>query len=137
MFKTALFASWFSFGLPAIFWLFMNKGQYFSSSRKIALTVVNVMILGIACVLVCPRHPHHLYGFSNVVSIVRYGSLGFRQSHPRQSQQRKFLMREQCLSINNATVIISFRPWSWRRSFLLLGSVIGNCVCRYPDERLG
>ncbi|KAJ6172157.1 Amino acid transporter transmembrane [Penicillium chermesinum] len=48
---TALFASWFSFGLPAIFWLFMNKGVYFSSYRKSALTITNLIILGIACVL--------------------------------------------------------------------------------------
>lgn len=50
--QTALFASWFSFGLPSIFWLFMNKGKYFVSAKKIGLTVVNLLIIGMACVLV-------------------------------------------------------------------------------------
>ncbi|KAJ5183721.1 Amino acid transporter transmembrane [Penicillium capsulatum] len=48
---TALFASWFTFGFPAILWLFMNKGRYLSSPTKIALTIVNVIIIGIACAL--------------------------------------------------------------------------------------
>ncbi|KAI9044788.1 neutral amino acid permease [Aspergillus affinis] len=39
---TALFASWFTFGLSGIFWLYMNKGVWFSSPRKILLTVVNI-----------------------------------------------------------------------------------------------
>lgn len=51
--QTALFASWFTFGFPAILWLFMNKGRYLSSPTKILLTVVNVIIIGIACALVC------------------------------------------------------------------------------------
>ncbi|KAE8382015.1 transmembrane amino acid transporter protein-domain-containing protein [Aspergillus bertholletiae] len=48
---SALFGSWFSYGFPAIFWLVMNKGVWFSSPRKIFLTIVNVIILGIACAL--------------------------------------------------------------------------------------
>ncbi|KAJ5591861.1 Amino acid transporter transmembrane [Penicillium hispanicum] len=48
---TALFASWFSFGLPSIFWLFMNRGRYFVSATKLALTLVNLLIIGMACVL--------------------------------------------------------------------------------------
>ncbi|KAJ5719860.1 Amino acid transporter transmembrane [Penicillium malachiteum] len=48
---TALFASWFSFGFPSILWFHMNKGVYFSSPRKIVLTIINLIIVGIACAL--------------------------------------------------------------------------------------
>ncbi|RMJ20988.1 hypothetical protein PHISP_08141, partial [Aspergillus sp. HF37] len=48
---SALFASWFCYGLPAIFWLFMNKGLYSSSASKIFLTIVNLCIVGIACAI--------------------------------------------------------------------------------------
>ncbi|KAF9889537.1 hypothetical protein FE257_007247 [Aspergillus nanangensis] len=44
----ALFGSWFSFGLPAMFWLHMNKGEYFANNKKKFLLVVNLIILGIA-----------------------------------------------------------------------------------------
>lgn len=43
--------------MPAIFWLSMNKGQWFSSPSKIALTIVNLIILGIAIAIVCSFHP--------------------------------------------------------------------------------
>ncbi|CAI7609789.1 unnamed protein product [Penicillium bialowiezense] len=48
---TALFASWFTYGLSGVFWLFMNKGLWFSSPRKIALTALNMTIIAIAAVL--------------------------------------------------------------------------------------
>ncbi|KAJ5936213.1 hypothetical protein N7454_005511 [Penicillium verhagenii] len=48
---TALFASWFSFGFPSIMWLFMNKGVYFSSPKKITLTIINLAIIAIAFAL--------------------------------------------------------------------------------------
>ncbi|KAJ5085522.1 Amino acid transporter transmembrane [Penicillium argentinense] len=48
---TALFASWFTFGLSGIFWLFMNKGKYFSSPRKMFLTAVNLIIVAIGVAL--------------------------------------------------------------------------------------
>ncbi|KAE8375604.1 transmembrane amino acid transporter protein-domain-containing protein [Aspergillus bertholletiae] len=44
---TALFASWFTYGMSGIFWLFMNWGNYTASPRKIFLTVVNLIIVGI------------------------------------------------------------------------------------------
>ncbi|OJJ32733.1 hypothetical protein ASPWEDRAFT_115016 [Aspergillus wentii DTO 134E9] len=44
---SALFASWFSFGFGGIFWLYLNKGNYFSSTRKTCLTIVNVGVLGV------------------------------------------------------------------------------------------
>ncbi|OJD26356.1 hypothetical protein ACJ73_02271 [Blastomyces percursus] len=43
---TALFASWFTFGLNGWFWLYLNKGRYFSSTRKILLTLLNVFCVG-------------------------------------------------------------------------------------------
>lgn len=41
-------------GLPAIFWLYLNRGQWFSSWNKITLTIINLIILGIAFAIVCP-----------------------------------------------------------------------------------
>jgi hypothetical protein len=49
---SSLFGSWFSYGLPAIFWLVMNKGRWFSTRSKICLTIVNFLILAFACALV-------------------------------------------------------------------------------------
>ncbi|KAJ5306761.1 hypothetical protein PENANT_c003G04165 [Penicillium antarcticum] len=48
---TALFASWFTYGLSGIFWLFMNKGLWSSSPRKIALTALNVFIIAIGAAI--------------------------------------------------------------------------------------
>ncbi|GIK06591.1 hypothetical protein Aspvir_002241 [Aspergillus viridinutans] len=48
---SSLFGSWFSYGLPAIFWLVMNKGRWFSTRSKICLTIVNILILAFACAL--------------------------------------------------------------------------------------
>ncbi|KAF7170209.1 hypothetical protein CNMCM5623_002706 [Aspergillus felis] len=50
----SLFLSWFTFGLPGVFWLYMNKGMWFLSRGKIFLTVVNVssIIIGlVVCAL--------------------------------------------------------------------------------------
>ncbi|KAJ6114957.1 hypothetical protein N7486_000735 [Penicillium sp. IBT 16267x] len=38
-------------GLPAMFWLLMNKGQWWSTPKKIFLTIINFLILGIACAI--------------------------------------------------------------------------------------
>lgn len=51
---SALFASWFSYGLSGIYWLHLNYGQWFSSPKKIFLTILNICIalFGLAlCVL--------------------------------------------------------------------------------------
>ncbi|EIT75948.1 amino acid transporter [Aspergillus oryzae 100-8] len=45
---SALFASWFSYGLPGFCWLHMNASSYFSSGKKIMLTLVNVSTIGMA-----------------------------------------------------------------------------------------
>lgn len=42
---SALFASWFSYGLSGVYWLHLNAGQWFASPRKIALTVLNMSIV--------------------------------------------------------------------------------------------
>ncbi|KAE8152053.1 transmembrane amino acid transporter protein-domain-containing protein [Aspergillus avenaceus] len=48
----ALFASWFTFSLCSYFWFFINRGQWFSTPRKIFLSVVNMFIFLIG-VCVC------------------------------------------------------------------------------------
>lgn len=50
--QTALFASWFSFGLPGAFWLYLNRGLWFSSPKKIFLTFVNMLCIAIGIILV-------------------------------------------------------------------------------------
>ncbi|KAJ5823637.1 hypothetical protein N7447_005977 [Penicillium robsamsonii] len=45
---SAVFGSWFSFGLPAIFWFYMNKGRYFQNWKKSVLTITNALVLAIA-----------------------------------------------------------------------------------------
>ncbi|KAB8224496.1 transmembrane amino acid transporter protein-domain-containing protein [Aspergillus novoparasiticus] len=48
---TALFASWFSFGLPGAFWLYMNKDLWFSSPKKILLTLLNTSCICIGIIM--------------------------------------------------------------------------------------
>ncbi|RJE21869.1 hypothetical protein PHISCL_05787 [Aspergillus sclerotialis] len=49
---SALFGSWFTYGLPAIFWLYMNRSHWFSSPKKVALTLVNTLALCVG-IIVC------------------------------------------------------------------------------------
>jgi len=49
---SALFASWFTYGLSVVFWLYMNRAQYFSSPKKTLLTFLNFMIFLIGCAIV-------------------------------------------------------------------------------------
>jgi hypothetical protein len=44
---TALFASWFTYGMSGIFWLFLNKGQYGKNVKKMFLTALNIVIVAI------------------------------------------------------------------------------------------
>ncbi|KAJ5999667.1 hypothetical protein N7481_000076 [Penicillium waksmanii] len=44
---TALFASWFTYGLSGIFWLFLNVGRYRESWKKMFLTCLNLVIIAI------------------------------------------------------------------------------------------
>ncbi|KAL4872265.1 hypothetical protein BDV12DRAFT_162614 [Aspergillus spectabilis] len=48
---TALFASWFTYGLSGIFWLYMNKGLWFKNWKKISLTMVNLLAVTTGAVL--------------------------------------------------------------------------------------
>jgi hypothetical protein len=48
----AAFCSWFSFGLEGLFWLKMNRGQYLSSKRKMALTALNIFLVALCCLIV-------------------------------------------------------------------------------------
>ena len=41
---SALFASWFTYGLSGVFWLWLNRGGWFKSKKKAALTVINFLI---------------------------------------------------------------------------------------------
>ena len=48
---TSLFASWFTYGISGIFWLFMNWGQWFKGPKKIALTILNMFTFLLGCVV--------------------------------------------------------------------------------------
>ncbi|OJJ45993.1 hypothetical protein ASPZODRAFT_132969 [Penicilliopsis zonata CBS 506.65] len=48
---SALFASWFSYGLSGVYWLHLNYGQWFAGPKKIALTVLNMTIVLIGLIL--------------------------------------------------------------------------------------
>ena len=49
---SALFASWFTYGLSGVFWLFLNYGRYRESKKKMFLTVLNTTIFLIGAVIV-------------------------------------------------------------------------------------
>jgi amino acid permease len=51
---SALFASWFTYGLSGVFWLYLNKGQYTKNGRKITLTVINSLIVAMGAAIVSP-----------------------------------------------------------------------------------
>ena len=48
---SALFASWFSYGLSGVYWLHLNYGQWTASPKKIALTVLNMAVACIGLIL--------------------------------------------------------------------------------------
>lgn len=55
---SALFASWFTYGLSGVFWLYMNRGRYRESRRKVFLTGLNLMLVCLGAVivsLICAR----------------------------------------------------------------------------------
>lgn len=49
---SALFASWFTYGLSGVFWLYMNRGRYRESGRKMFLTGLNVTTFFIGAAIV-------------------------------------------------------------------------------------
>ena len=53
---SALFASWFTYGLSGVFWLYMNYGRYRENGRKMFLTGLNAVIFCIGAAIVNPLH---------------------------------------------------------------------------------
>lgn len=49
---SALFASWFTYGLSGVFWLYLNYGQYRACKKKVFLTGVNVVCVLLGAVIV-------------------------------------------------------------------------------------
>ena len=58
---SALFASWFTYGLSGVFWLYLNYGKYRQSKKKMALTALNITIFFIGLVIV---GLHGLHGYA-------------------------------------------------------------------------
>lgn len=52
---SALFASWFTYGLSGVFWLYMNYGQYKKNATKMFLTLLNFLIFCIGAAIVSWR----------------------------------------------------------------------------------
>ena len=67
---SALFASWFTYGLSGVFWLFLNWGRYRESRRKRVLTGVNVGLFLMGAVIVS-------FGFSFHPELVSCGKASF------------------------------------------------------------
>ena len=79
-----------------MFWLVMNKGQYTASPSKIFLTIVNLVIFGIACAIVRPpQDPHWPPRHADPPDLVRSGTLRVRQIHPRQLVLGQLDVRQQ------------------------------------------
>lgn len=51
---SAIFASWFTYGLSGFFWLFWNYGKYGDSRRKMGLTALNLLESLVALFTVSP-----------------------------------------------------------------------------------
>ena len=49
---SALFASWFTYGLSGVFWLYLNKGRYRESKKKMFLTAVNCGTFSMGAIIV-------------------------------------------------------------------------------------
>ncbi|ESZ95062.1 putative N amino acid transport system protein [Sclerotinia borealis F-4128] len=50
-FISALFASWFSYGLPGICWFYLNWGSCTRSAKKIGLSLLNFTLIILACIM--------------------------------------------------------------------------------------
>ncbi|KAF7933361.1 uncharacterized protein EAE98_000564 [Botrytis deweyae] len=50
-FISALFASWFSYGLPGICWFYINWGSCMQGSKQIFLSFVNIVLIILACIM--------------------------------------------------------------------------------------
>jgi hypothetical protein len=48
----AAFVSWFSYGLPGVFWLWMHKGKWFSDWRQTSRFLANALLL-VSGIMLC------------------------------------------------------------------------------------
>jgi hypothetical protein len=48
---SSLFASWFTYGISGIFWLFVNKGRWFSTPSRAFLTFANWTLIIVAAAI--------------------------------------------------------------------------------------
>ena len=48
---SALFGSWFTYGITGFFWMFMNRGKYTSSWIKLFLTALNILSIAIGATI--------------------------------------------------------------------------------------
>lgn len=104
---SALFASWFTYGLSGVFWLYMNYGQYRSSRRKMLLTGVNVGTFCLGAIIVRLSRVFSLpfffprRGFPGFVSLtmvtvrIRTLFLGNSDKQRRHKLKRKLFVRRQ------------------------------------------
>lgn len=51
-FISALFASWFSYGIPGICWFMLNKGECFKGMKNVWLSGINFVLILLGC-LIC------------------------------------------------------------------------------------
>lgn len=63
---SALFASWFTYGLSGVFWLYLNRGLYFSNKKKMALTALNFTTFCVGAVIV--RLPFYVCATATLLS---------------------------------------------------------------------
>ncbi|KAK4938263.1 hypothetical protein LTR10_021242 [Elasticomyces elasticus] len=49
--SSALLVGWFSFGLPGIFWLHLNKGKHFANWKMTSLAVLSYLLIALALFL--------------------------------------------------------------------------------------
>lgn len=100
----------FTDALPAIFWLFMNKGRYLSSISKTCLTVLNLVIFGIGCFMVSFRMCD-LTGLKCLQLLVRCRALRFWQGSPGDRVAQQLVVYCKCLIVGkNALPPMTWRP---------------------------
>jgi hypothetical protein len=86
---SALFASWFTFGLPSIFWIHMNKRRLFATWKKRLLFLANILNFLVGLIIVSyifllsrPLAVQAREGTNVLITVCRR-PLCFRQEHVR------------------------------------------------------
>ena len=85
---SSLFASWFTYGLSGVFWLYMNRGKYNMNMKKRFLTALNVSIFCIGAVIVSFSCLVGRFG-ERLMMLVRIGSLCIRYRDSERLQWTK------------------------------------------------